>query len=286
MTSYSRFCYRMIGNNVVPLRKYFLDIKNDLQTAGLNFTLDEYLSMGVFTAILLFVLESAALSFILGLFNFNIFVSVALSITLSFSMSIMLFFVFYSYPKTVSSGRAEQIDRVLPFAVSYMSAIASGNTPPYYMFKTISRISDYGEVSREAGAIASNMKMFGMNFSDSIKRESTRTPSKNFKEILWGINTTIASGGNVKTYLREKSDLLIDEYRRKIRKYSQDLSMLVEIYLTVIIVGSIFFIVLTSIMGGEGGRSMIMIQSFIVFVFLPLMSMGFIMLIKLRSPIK
>ena len=285
MTSYSRFCYRMMGEYVIPLRKYFLDIKTDIQTAGMSFTLDEYISMAVFTAMVLFISETAALAFIFGLF-FNIFVSVALSLTLSFSMSVMLFFVFYSYPKTVSHSRADQIDRVLPFAVSYMSAIASGNTPPYYMFKTISRISDYGEVSKEAGSIASNMKMFGMNFSDSVKRESSRTPSKNFKEILWGINTTISSGGNVKTYLREKSDLLIDDYRRKIRKYSQDLSMLVEIYLTVIIVGSIFFIVLTSIMGGEGGLSMIMIQSFIVFVFLPLMSLGFIMLIKLRSPIK
>lgn len=285
MTSYSRFCFRILGETVAPMRKYFLDIKTDLQTAGMSFTLDEYVSMALLTSIILFISETAALSFIFGLF-FNIFVSIALSFTLSFSMSVMLFFIFYSYPKTVSHGRAEQIDQVLPFAVSYMSAIASGNTPPYYMFKTISKIGDYGEVSREAGSIASNMKMFGMNFSDSIKRESSRTPSKNFKEILWGINTTISSGGNVKTYLREKSDLLIDEYRRKIRKYSQDLSMLVEIYLTVIIVGSIFFIVLTSIMGGEGGLSMIMIQSFIVFVFLPLMSMGFIVLIKLRSPIK
>lgn len=284
MTNYSRTCYRLAGGMIEPIRKYFIDLKNELQIAGMNFTLDEYLSMALFTSVVLFVLESALLGFVFGLFIPNIFLVVPLAVTLSFSMSVILFFIFYSYPKTISKRRAEQIDSALPFAISYMSAIASGNAPPYFMFRTISRIKDYGEIAKEAGIIARNMKMFGMNFSDSIKRESSRTPSKNMKEILWGINTTLLSGGDLKTYLREKADILIDEYRRKIRKYSQDLGMLVEIYLTLIIVGSIFFIVLTSIMGG--GADVIWIQFFIVFIFLPLMSIGFIALVKMRSPIK
>jgi flagellar protein FlaJ len=264
---------------IIPFRKYFIDIKSDMQTAGMNFTLDEYLSMTCFTCLVL------SISFIFGIF-FPMFVAITLAVTFSFSLSVIVFFLFYSYPKTVSNSRGEQIDKVLPFAVSYMSAIASGNTPPYYMFKTISEIEEYGEVSKEAGSIARNMKMFGMNFPDAIKREAARTPSKNFKEILWGINTTMMSGGDVRMYLKEKTDILIDDYRRRIRKYSQDMSMLVEIYLTVIMVGSIFFIVLTSIMGGSNGSDMASIQSFIVFLFLPLTSLGFIALVRMKSPVK
>jgi flagellar protein FlaJ len=94
------------------------------------------------------------------------------------------------------------------------------------------------------------------------------------------------SGGDVRMYLKEKTDILIDDYRRRIRKYSQDMSMLVEIYLTVIMVGSIFFIVLTSIMGGSNGSDMASIQSFIVFLFLPLTSLGFIALVRMKSPVK
>jgi flagellar protein FlaJ len=275
----------LLGNYIVPLRKYFLDIKNDLHTAGLSFTLDEYLSMALFTSTLLFFFETMLISFIFGLF-FYTFVAVSLAITFSFSMSVIIFFIFYSYPKTISKSREDDINKVLPFAVSYMSAISSGNTPPYYMFKTISQIKEYGEISKEASNIARNMKMFGLNFSDAIKREASRTPSKSLKEILWGINTTMMSGGDIRMYLKEKADMLIDDYRRRIRKYSQDLSMLVEIYLTVIIVGSIFFIVLTSVMGGSGSSDMAAIQSFIVFLFLPLTSMGFIALIRMQSPVK
>ena len=285
MTSYSRFCYTILGSSITPLRKYFIDIKADMQTAGMNFTLDEYLSMALFTSIILFVIESAVLSFIFGIF-FNPLIAVSLALTFSFSISVMIFFFFYSYPKTISKSRGDQIDKVLPFAVSYMSSIASGDTPPYYMFKTISEIKEYDEVAKQAASIARNMKMFGLNFSDAIKRESARTPSKSFREILWGINTTITTGGDLRMYLKEKADILIDDYRRRIRKYSQDISMLVEVYLTVIIVGSIFFMVLTSIMSDAGSSFMASIQSFIVFLFLPLASIGFIMIIRTKSPVK
>lgn len=286
MTEYSRFCYTIIGTSITPIRKYFLDIKTDMQTAGMNFTLDEYLSMAAFTSVILFVVESIVLSFIFGILRFPTLVAVSLALTFSFSLTVMIFFIFYSYPKTVSKGREDEINKVLPFAVSYMSAISSGDTPPYFMFKTISEIKEYGEVAKEAGAIARNMKMFGLNFSDAIKREAARTPSKNMKEILWGTNTTIMSGGDVRMYLKERADLLNEDYRRKIRKYSQDLSMLVEIYLTIIMVGSIFFIVLTSVMGGSGDASMATVQSFVILFFLPLTSIGFIFLMRMKSPVK
>jgi hypothetical protein len=76
------------------------------------------------------------------------------------------------------------------------------------------------------------------------------------------------------------------EYRRKIRKYSQDLSLFTEIYLTLIITGSIFFTVLTSLMASTAGLEIVLIQAMIAFLFLPLISITFLILMKLRSPVK
>ena len=75
------------------------------------------------------------------------------------------------------------------------------------------------------------------------------------------------------------------EYRRRIRKFSQDLSLIVEIYLTLIITGSIFFIVLSSIISAiSPGLETVSIQSFVVFILLPFLSIAFIVLIKTISP--
>jgi hypothetical protein len=77
------------------------------------------------------------------------------------------------------------------------------------------------------------------------------------------------------------------DYQRKIRKFSQDLSLYIEIYLTLIITGSIFFIILSSIIAVlSAGLETVVIQSFIIFVLLPIFSIMFIVLIKSLSPLE
>jgi len=285
MGSYSRFCYRWFGEYVRTFRDYFIDLHQDLVLAGLNFTLDEYLSMALFTALLTFVCENITLAFIFGLI-FELPVALTLSLFLAAALSTMIFFLFYSYPATLAKKKARDIDRVLPFATTYMASVAAGKIEPYYLFSTVGSFREYGEVARRFSNIARNIRFFGMNAVDAIRREAQRVPSKSFRELLWGIVATLMSGGDLRSYLKDRSELYMAEYRRSIQKYSQDLSLFTEIYLTLVITGSIFFIVLTSIMAGTAGLEIVTLQSVIVFVFLPLISVAFIILTKLRSPVR
>ena len=125
-----------------------------------------------------------------------------------------------------------------------------------------------------------------MPIHSAIKKRAKTTPSKQFKELLWGINNIYSSGGSVNMYLKGKGNELMADYRRRIKKYSQDLSLFVEVYLTLIIIGAIFFIVLSSIIASiSGGAETALIQTFIVFILLPLLSAGFMILIKSISPL-
>ena len=284
MTSYSRFCYKRFGPLVKPLRKYFLDVKNDLRIAHLTFTLDEYLSMTFFTAFLTFLLEILTLSFIFGLF-FDPLSSVLLSTTLSFGISGIVFFFFYSYPRVLSKNRADEIEKCLPFAASYMAALSAGKSLPSFVFGTLARFKEFGEIAKSAGNIARNITIFGMNSVEAIRKEAAETPSRSFRELLWGMATTITMGSDVALFLREKADVLMNEYRRKIVRFSQELSMYIEIYLTLVIAGSIMFTVITAVMAGAG-LDVIAVQSFIIFILLPLASILFIILVKSRSPMR
>ena len=284
MTTYSRFCYQMLSDYVKLIRRYFLDLKSDLQAAGMNFTLDEYLSMTLFTSLMVFVVENIIMAFIFGILTKDVISSLILGFTFSSAFAGVIFFLFYTYPSVLKGKKADEIDRLLPFAVSYMASIAAGNPQPVYLFKTISEFGEYGEVSKEAKDIVRNVEMFGMNFSDAVKREALRTPSRTFKEVLWGLLTAIESGASIESFLSQKANELMADYRRRVKRYSQLLSMLIQIYLTLIITGSIFFIVLTSIMASTAGFSIVAIQSFIVFIFLPFISIIFLILIKTKSP--
>ena len=111
-------------------------------------------------------------------------------------------------------------------------------------------------------------------------------PSKEMKEVLWGILSTIRAGGNLSIFLREKSKSLLEGYRRKLYEFSHNLTIYIEIYLTALVIGAIFFTVLTAVMSGiaGGGTTILFLQFFLIFVVLPVVSIVFVLLIKSASP--
>jgi len=283
--NYAKTSYRIFGNYAKMVKDYFPDVKANLHKADMKFTFEEYISMTLFTVMILFFIETVTISFILAFF-FNIIESVVLAFILSLGISAGVFFMFYTYPSAVASGRAKKINTALPFAISYLTSISSGKMTPQLMFKAFADFEE-GEIAKEAKNISRNIDVFGMTVPEALRREAERTPSEEFKDILYGITTTITSGGDLTLYLKEKTEELMRNYRRMIIKYSQDLSLFVEVYLTLIITGAIFFIVLSSIMAViSGGLGTALIQSFVVFILLPLISIGFIILIKSISPLE
>ncbi len=284
--NYVEFSRRYFGWATSYLKKYFEDVKDDLSRSKIGLTLDEYLSVAVSTTILTFFFETILLSFIFG-FKTRIYEAVLMAFTISVALSLILFFFFYIYPSSVAKSREKDIDIILPFSSTYFYALSSGDILPSEMFKTMSKFEDYGEVAKESREIARNIETFGMNPLRAIKKVAESTPSNKLREFLWGIYTTISSGGNLEEYLRDKSDALMEDYRNRINKFSQELSLYIEIYFTLIIAGSIFFIVLSSIMGIISPTpTIVMIQSFVIFIFLPLVSILFILFTKSISPTK
>ena len=287
MKSYSVISYNIFGGIVESVKEYFLDIREDIHRAGINYTIEEYLSVAFMTTSMTFVIETAIFSFILGILGIGIFASIAIALTVSLGVSGALFFLFYSYPATISKTRESGIKKSLPFAISYLAAMSSAKLPFSVIFKELSEFKKYGKVSREFKRISKDIEILGMTTSAAIKRRARRTPSKDMREILWGINTIITSGGDLTMFLKQKGDELMSNYRRSIRTYAQNLSLYTEIYLTLIISGSIFFIVLSSIISSiSGGFETTLIQGGIVFVLLPVLSIFFIILMKSISPLE
>jgi flagellar protein FlaJ len=150
------------------------------------------------------------------------------------------------------------------------------------------KFKEYGEISKEAAKINRDVEVFGMDLISSLRKTASRTPSDQLKELLWGLDTVLSAGGNVGEYLHEKSKTFIAEYRRTLQRFSQTLSMLIEVYLTVVLVGSIFFIIMSALMsifgGGQSSLTLNFVQFLVVFIMLPAVSVGFIFMLKGMSP--
>jgi len=278
---------RMFGQVGDVIAPYFSDLKSDLKKTRLKTTVQEYFSIAIFTSLLIFIFELPLLSFIFTLMLQDMFFSFISAFTVSTFLTILFFLAFINYPKVIVRERAKKIDGILPFATLYLSTISSTKLPLNKIFNLFSKFSNFGEITNQFKSLTSDVEIFGMDVNTSLDRAIERTPSKNFKEILYGILSVNRSGGDLDIYLKEKAKTFIDEYRRKLYEFSHQLSLYIEIYLTSIVLGAIFFTILTAIItsiNATNVSNIVVLQFLLIVVFLPLISAAFIILIKSIIP--
>lgn len=283
-----KLSFRFFGRHLEKYVSYFDSIKSDLQKSNLGLSLSEYVYISFFVLLLVFLIEFPLIVVITSI----IFKEAAIAFLFSFTITVLIllgvFFMFYTYPSMIAGARKKNIDSALPFATTYMATIASSGAPPSTMFKVLAQFEEYGEIAKESEKINRDIEAFGMDLVGSIRKTASRTPSTEFKELLWGLDTVLTTGGDLSDYLHEKSKAFMQEYRRSLEKYSKTLSLFIEIYLTIILVGSIFFIIMSSLMSVFGAGELNLLLSFsqflVVFFVLPFVSIGFVILVRTISP--
>lgn len=275
--------FHPITEAVLP---YLPDLKSDLKRAGIKLSVKEFISYGIFMIVVIFVISLPVLSVIFAYFLQSFLFGFLSSITACFFLLSIFFIAYVNYPKILINRKAKKIDDQISFAAIHLAILASSKLPLDKIFETFSKFGGYDEITKEISAINNDVKMFGLDVNTAIERAVERSPSKNLKELLWGILTTNLTGGDIEVYLREKSRNFMSEYRTKLRDFSHQLGIYIEIFITSVILGSVFFLILTSIVAGISGtgQQILLVQFFLIFVFLPAVSVMFIYLVKVSAP--
>ncbi|MFH8080851.1 MAG: type II secretion system F family protein [Candidatus Aenigmatarchaeota archaeon] len=284
--SYQQFAVKIFGGLSNSLSPYFTELKDDLKKAEMKITLVEYLSTTFLTCLIFFIIELPLLALIFSLLRLGPLFSFFLAITVTLTLWLFIFLFFLNYPKFIIKDKIKSIEKNLPFATIYLSTITSSGVPPSKVFELFAKIEDHGEISKEAKKIVTDMKAFGFNVYEALFRSIERIPSIELRDLFWSITSVLRAGGDLSVFLRERSTTYLNNYRRRLNEFARNLAIYLEIYLTILVLGAIFFTILTSIMMGLGGNlgSVVFLQFFVVFIFIPLTSAGFIILIKSSSP--
>ncbi len=282
-------------------RKYlapaFKDLYEDIKRANISITHIEYLSVAIAVSLVVFIAMSIISPVIISILlkiiaqDIDITSSVMLSVFIGFLCGIVsscgIFVLYYTYPSVMVADRKKKIDDSLPFATLYLATISGSGTPPIAMFRALANFKEYGEISKEAERIIEETDILGVNLAVAIENAANRTPSDRLRDIFWGIKSIIVVGGDLQTFLHEKAGNTMIEYKRRLGQFTQQLAMFIEMYITVVIVGSVFFMILTTIMGSMSSGSsklIVLVQFLITFLFLPVASFGFMILIKGMAP--
>jgi flagellar protein FlaJ len=281
--------YIFFGNfGIRHMSGWLSPIKKELMKSNLNILYEIYVGKMITTAVLSFIVTFFSVTLTFGLFGSPLVMAITSGIIAAIVVAAAVLVIYHSYPFHLITSKRSSIESNQPFAMNHMAAISASGVPPFVIFKLLSNIPEYGEISNESKRIVRNVDTFGMDMITAIKNVADRTPSADFKQFLYGIIATIETGGDLKTYLENSAKDSLFSYRLRREKYLQTLSTYADFYTAVLIAAPLFFVSVLSVMSLIGGSVMgLSIPDAMrmgIFVLIPVLNVAFILFIHYTQP--
>ena len=282
----------LFGEYFRKRRAKFDSVREHLLKARIYVPVERWLSSAVFyaligaiVALISYVLMKGMFSLLLkfdflssfGMFDFILIPTGILTAFCS------VFFSFCFFPKIKAWERRGKIEAFLPYALGYISSMASIGVIPYEIFKKLSEMEgSYGEVSMEAKQIVRDVEVLGFDFITALRNLTTVTASLQMRSFLQGAVTTALSGGEMGPYFINAAKMYMEERRRKYGDFITMLGLFAEFYVVGLVAAPLLIMVVMAIMCFLGSASLSTLAA-IVYIIIPLGSAGFIFLIALYS---
>jgi len=277
---YSRIANFFMEDFAFFLSKKYPEFTNklskELTLANIRILSKTYMSLMLFSTFLAFPVITAI--------SFIFLLKIWMAIFIGLGASVLTFFIFQKYPSYEKSTRAKMIRQELVFALIHMSAVASSGATPIKIFKLLSESKEYKHLQPEFERILNYINVFGYNLTTSLKAVAASTASVDFRELLYGLASTIETGGGLKEYLNSKSEDALINYRLDQQKHLEVISTYSEIYTGILIAAPLLFVVTLAILErispNLGGMPISKIALLAVFLLIPLLNVIFILLLE------
>jgi flagellar protein FlaJ len=273
LTGFETFSRVLLGWLGRMLTKDSIGLKNDLVKARIPLLPEDYMASSIMQVITTFVGGVLFVLFLLGFLipqiemmenpstgeNFSVSNTVQYAIIgiLVFALPALVGLIQLFTPGWVASSRATNMDRQIPYAASYVSAMAAANATPSQTFKSLARNKDiYGEISNDAAWIFHSMEFMGRDLVTTLKEAVDRTPSERFAEFIQGIIGTVTSGGNLKLYFLNRSEYYAQQNRVHVKDVLQQMALFSEAYVVVAVALPIFAMIIAVITFWVSGAGM------------------------------
>ena len=277
----------LLGDWVDRNGHYFHDLREDIGRSDIDTLFRTYVSQ-----MILLTMMSALSTFFITLMVV-IFVSIPTVLTITllvavpFLVATVTFAVMYSYPSQKASQRATNIENNLPFALNQMSAVAMSGVSPSRMFRLLQDFGEYEELAKEASKIIKKVEVFGEDVTTALTQTAQETPSEEFKEVLYGMVSTIDTGGSLKEFLDQRAETALFDYKLKRRRQIETLSTFASFYTALLVVAPLFMVVILSVMnligGGLFGYGIETLMQFGVYGVIPILNMLFIIVLEVTQ---
>jgi flagellar protein FlaJ len=240
--AYKRFCY-IFGQSFD--KKPNRDITKLIYQADLEMTPGMFSSLWLVTSVLSGLLMFIVSSLLLILPQSPVFTEspylYVLIITLIGAGASSIGFPFYLQNEIENKKR--DIDKQIPYALTFMSILSSSGATPLEIIRRISH-EEYGQISNEFRKVLFRVDILGEDVVTAMNGLVHNTPSDLFRDICIDITNIIYGGGGLKSYLETKSKELMAIRRQTYKEFVDSLAIFGEMYL-----GGIVMLMTLAILG-------------------------------------
>jgi flagellar protein FlaJ len=305
MNSYERLCFNLLGKRMKAQREQYAQLRNDLISARSKTPFEVYISTALISSVIVglgmaivlgavtYLLQLPKLisykgqvpEVIVGLSQYSLILGTIFVVLFSLGFfGGFTYIAFLIYPNIEAGNRRRNIDASLPYAINYITSMSTAGITPAEVFRLLGDSPIYGESAVEARYIAREIDIFGRDLIDALRLVSASTPSSRMKEFLQGAMASISSGGNLTSYFRTKSNQYALENRQTQKMFLDTLGLIAESYVTAVVAGMLFLIILQSIMSVLSGEKTPLFLYAIIYVMIPFGSIGFVIMVSTMTP--
>ncbi|HIJ06120.1 MAG: Type II secretion system protein [Methanomicrobiales archaeon 53_19] len=305
MNRYELLCFNLLGERMRKKKEKYLELHGSLISARHTIPFETYLATATITSVIAGVLAAVVtgiLSYIFQIphmitysgslpvvvYEYADLLLIAGTLMLTFlSLFIvggMTYLLFLMYPPIMAGERRRKIDASLPHAINYITAMSTAGITPAEIFRLLGESPVYGESAAEARYIAREIDVFGRDLIDALRVVSTITPSDRLKEFLQGAMGAISSGSNLTEYFKLKANQYAIENRQQQKAFLETLGLISESYVTALVAGTLFLVILQSVMSMLSGGGDPIFLYVIIYLIMPFGSAMFLVMIDSMTP--
>lgn len=284
------FAYQMLGERTSRFLPIFKDMDTNLQKSEIRINFKAYVSLTVFASFLVSILALiVVLPTLCFVFHLPLVSSFLFGVGASMLAGAFTTVGFYVYPIYRADSLKRSLEDELPFALGYMTILAGADVPPDAIFRSLAQIKSSMGFSSEAKNITRDVELFGYDIVSALEKASARTPSEKFKELLEGFIATVHSGGNLVSYLTDRSHQHMELKRISLRRFADTLSVLAEFYVALLVAGPLLLVVMLAVMAMLGGGELgvlnpVLLLNLLTYIALPVGSLVFLIMLDIASP--
>jgi flagellar protein FlaJ len=282
--AYKRFCY-IFGQSFD--KKPNRDITKLIYQADLEMTPGMFSSLWLVTSVLSGLLMFMVSSLLLILPQSPVFTEspylYILIITLIGAGASAIGFPFYLQNEIENKKR--DIDKQIPYALTFMSILSSSGATPLEIIRRISH-EEYGQISNEFRKVLFRVDILGEDVVTAMNGLVHNTPSDLFRDICIDITNIIYGGGGLKSYLETKSKELMAIRRQTYKEFVDSLAIFGEMYLggiVMLMTLAILGIVISGALGIQLGPFKPQeLFNLLIYVLIPLISIIFLQMLSVK----